>query len=549
MDKETFRKYGHEIVDWIADYLENVRQYPVRSTVSPGDIKSQLPSEPPAEGEDMALIWKDFQEIILPGMTHWQHPGWFAYFPANNSPASVLGELLTAGIGAQCMSWETSPAATELEEVVTDWLRQMIGLPEGMKGVIQDTASTATLVALLTAREVATGFSCNETGLYREKESSDIQVSSPGAGKEQEEGTERGLNRLREEIDIQKSRPAAGKEQGEGTERGLNRLREEIDIQKSRPAAGKEQGEGTGAGRTLRVYASREAHSSIEKGVKIAGYGRENLRYIDTDENYAMRPDRLREALQEDVQAGFKPACVIATIGTTSSTAIDPVPEIGLICREHDVWLHVDAAMAGTAAILEEKRDLLKGAGYIDSLVFNPHKWMLTNFDCSAYFVRNAEHLIKAMSINPEYLRTSRDAQVNNYRDWGIQLGRRFRALKLWFVIRQYGVNGLREVVRKHIGLARWFAERISEAVEFELMAPVSTSLVCFRWNDGNTSEVELDRINRLLLVKINESGDIYLTHTTLSGRFTIRLSIGQRTTGKEDVERAWEIIRTAVPS
>ncbi len=461
MDKETFRKYGHEFVDWIADYFDNVRKYPVRPNLKPGDIKSQLPDNPPMESQDMSVIWKDFQDIILPGMTHWQHPGWFAFFPANNSPASVLGEILTAGIGAQCMVWETSPAAAELEEVVVDWLRQMIGLPEGLKGVIQDTASTATLSALVTAREVATGFSCNEKGLL--------------------------------------------------------------------------QG--------LRVYASKEAHSSIEKGVKIAGYGRENLRYINTDENYAMRPDLLEKAIVDDIEAGYIPACVIATIGTTSSTAIDPLQEIGLLCRKYDIWLHVDAAMTGSAAILEENRGLIPGADKIDSFVFNPHKWLLTNFDCSVFFVRNPEHLIKTMSVNPEYLKTSRDTEVNNYRDWGIQLGRRFRALKLWFVIREYGVQGLREIIRNHIKWAHDFAGWIDSSEEFELLAPVSTNLVCFRWNNGKRDDEELEKINRLLLQKINEPGEVYLTHTTLSGNYAIRMSIGQRTTLKEDVERTWQII------
>ncbi|TVR68136.1 MAG: aminotransferase class V-fold PLP-dependent enzyme [Marinilabiliales bacterium] len=496
MDKDTFRKYGHEIVDWIADYFENVRHYPVRSEAGPGDIISKLPKEPPAGPEEMKTILKDFKEIILPGMTHWQHPGWFAYFPANNSPASVLGEMLTAGLGAQCMSWETSPAATELEEVVTDWLRQMTGLPEGMKGVIHDTASTATLTALLTAREVATGFTCNETGLY----------GFPGSREEQEAGT------------------------GKATRTGT----------------GNRSGEKTAAGPALRVYASAEAHSSIEKGVRMAGYGRKNLIYIEIDENYAMRPDKLEEAIQEDIERGFRPACVIATVGTTSSTAIDPVDEIGAVCKKHGIWLHVDAAMAGTAAILEEKRDLMKGAEYVDSLVFNPHKWMMTNFDCSAYFVRNPEHLIKTMSINPEYLKTGRDAQVNNYRDWGIQLGRRFRALKLWFVIRHYGVDGLKEIVRNHIRMAQWLGEQVRVSNHFELLAPISASLVCFRRNDGNSSEKELDRINRELLMRINETGEVFLTHTLLSGRYTIRLSVGQRTTTLADVERAWEIINQA---
>ena len=462
MDKETFRQYGYEFVDWIADYFDNVRNYPIRSSVNPGDIKSLLPGSPPPEGEDMATIWKDFQDIILPGITHWQHPGWFAFFPANNSPASVLGELLTAGIGAQCMVWETSPAAAELEERVLEWLRQMLGLPAGLSGVIQDTASTATLTALLTARETASGFSSNETGI-------------------------------------------AG---------------------------------------NMRVYTSAEAHSSIEKGVKIAGYGSKNLCYIPTGEDYAMLPDKLEQAIRDDLDAGKKPACVVATIGTTSSTAIDPLPEIGRICRKYRVWLHVDAAFTGTAAILEENSNLLKGAEYADSFVFNPHKWLLTNFDCSAYFVKEPELLIRTMTINPEYLKTASDEKVHNYRDWGIQLGRRFRALKLWFVIREYGVSGLKEIVRKHIRLAGLFAYRIKSSEEFELMAPVNTNLVCFRWNDGSRSEKELNILNKKLLSRINESGSVYLTHTILSGRYTIRMAVGQRTTEKEDIARAWEVIK-----
>ena len=465
MDKETFRRHGYEIVDWIADYFENVKQYPVRSNAGPGGIKSLLPAHPPETGENMPDILNDFRKIIIPGITHWQHPGWFAYFPANNSPASVLGEMLTAGLGAQCMSWETSPAATELEEIVTDWLRQMTGLPEEMKGVIQDTASTATLTALLTAREAATGFSFNEQGQDREKH------------------------------------------------------------------------------KALTVYASSEAHSSIEKGVKIAGFGRQNLRYIATDDNYAMKPDKLEEAVVKDIESGYKPACVIATIGTTSSTAIDPLPKIGKVCKKFGIWLHIDAAMAGSAAILEEKKHLFDGSQFFDSLVFNPHKWLLTNFDCSVYFVKNTELLVKAMSVNPEYLKTSKDDQVNNFRDWGIQLGRRFRALKLWFVIRSYGVDGLKQIIRNHISMANWFADRIKDSPNFELMAPVSLNLVCFRWNNGQLDNSELNRINKHLLSRINESGEVYLTHTLLSGRYTIRLSVGQRTTTRSDVERALAII------
>jgi len=464
VNNESFRDWGHKMIDWIADYFDKVENYPVKSRVEPGDIKKSLSDYPPEQGEEMEKIWQDFQDIILPGVTHWQHPGWFAYFPANNSPASVLGELLSAGLGVQGMVWETSPAAEELEEVVLDWLRQMLGLPQGLHGVIQDTASTATLVSLLTAREVATDFKSNEEGINEK----------------------------------------------------------------------------------LKVYASQETHSSIEKGMKIAGYGRKNLHQIPTDDNYALKPEALEKALKDDLNEGKQPACVVATIGTTSSTAIDPLPEIGEICRRYGVWLHVDAAFAGTAAILEEKQDLLEGAEYLDSFVFNPHKWMFTNFDCSAYFVKEPELLIKTLAINPEYLKTARDDQVNNYRDWGIQLGRRFRALKLWFVIRDYGVEGLQKLIKKHIELAEDFADWIQRQKDFELLAPLTTSLVCFRWNNNSHSEEELNKINREILEKINESEKIYLTHTSLRGKYTLRLVVGQRTTSAEEVKLAQNIIEQA---
>lgn len=375
MEKDDFRKFGREFVDWLAEYMESIEKYPVNSPVKPGEIKAKLPSNPPAAGEPMDRIFRDFQDIILPGITHWQHPGWFAYFPANNSPASVLAELLTAGMGVQGMVWQTSPAAAELEEVVLGWLRRMLVLPEGWSGVIQDTASTATLCALLTARERATGHEANVRGLKV----------------------------------------------------------------------------------PLTVYASTETHSSVEKGVKIAGYGKENLRVVPADEKFAMVPGALEKAVREDIRAGFRPACAVATVGTTSSGAIDPLAPIGRICREHGLWLHVDAAYAGTAAILPEKRWILDGVEGADSFVFNPHKWMLTNFDCSAYFVKDAAALVRTFEVHPEYLKTGVDAVVKNYRDWGIQLGRRFRALKLWFVIRDYGVEGIRAMVREHIRLARLF--------------------------------------------------------------------------------------------
>jgi len=459
-DKKLFRKFGYKFVDWVSDYLSDLENFPVRSQVQPGDIRGKLPQGPPNQGEAMERIFHDFKKIILPGITHWQHPSWFAYFPANNSPPSILAELLTAGIGAQCMIWQTSPAAAELEEVVLEWLRQMLGLPEGMAGVIQDTASTATLVALLTAREKATNFEANREGLKK----------------------------------------------------------------------------------PLVVYASEETHSSIEKGVKIAGYGRENLQSIPTDESFAMIPAALEDAIKEDKKKGLQPACVVATLGTTSSSAVDPLVPIGEICRRHGLWLHVDAAYAGTAAILPEKRWIIEGAENVDSFVFNPHKWMLTNFDCSAYFVKDPGALIRTFEIHPEYLKTGIDAQVKNFRDWGIPLGRRFRALKLWFVIRSYGVQGLQKIVGEHIRLAQLFKEWVEEHDAFELMAPVDFSLVCFRLNDGRGEEA-LDNLNKQFLESLNQTGKVFLTHTSLRGKYVLRMAIAARTTQERHVREAWELI------
>jgi len=464
VDNETFRRCGHEFVDWIADYLRDVESYPVVSRVKPGEVKSRLPGAPPEAAESMDRIFADFREVILPGISHWQHPGWHAYFPANNSPASVLAEMLTAGLGVQGMIWQTSPAASELEDLVLDWLRQLTGLPAGFAGTIQDTASTAALCALISAREKATGFESNERGFRR----------------------------------------------------------------------------------PLTVYASGEAHSSIEKGVKIAGYGRENLRLIKTDANFALIPAELEAAIAADKAAGLMPACVVATLGTTSSTAVDPLRAVGEIAARHGLWLHVDAAYAGTAAVCPENRWILDGAERMDSFVFNPHKWMLTNFDCSAYFVKDPGALVRSFEIHPEYLKTGVDPYVKNYRDWGIQLGRRFRALKLWFVIRSYGAEGLRAFVREHQRLAALFRGWVEAAPDFELLAPVPFGLVCFRWNDGRRSDEELDGINKALLEKVNASGKVFLTHTVLRGRFTIRMVVGQRTTEERHVRTAWEVILSA---
>lgn len=462
MDKESFRRHGYQFVDWVVDYFTKLEELPVKSLLNPGDIRNKLPNKPPVQGESMETVFQDFRDIVLPGITHWQHPSWFAYFPANNSPPSILAEFLTAGMGAQCMVWQTSPAAAELEEVVLDWLRQMLGLPEAMTGVIQDTASTSTLVALLCARERVTDFTANLKG-----------IRNP-----------------------------------------------------------------------LTVFGSEEAHSSIEKGVKIAGYGIENLRHVATDDKFAMIPEKLEEAILADKNKGFQPACVVGTVGTTSSTAVDPLAKIGEICQRHDVWFHVDAAFSGTAAILPEKKWMLKGVEYVDSFVFNPHKWMLTNFDCSAYFVKDEEALIRTFEIHPEYLKTGVDAEVKNYRDWGIQLGRRFRALKLWFVIRSYGVEGLQRIVREHIRLAEMVKEWVEQDDRFELMAPVPVSLVCFRLNDGR-NEDRLNELNREFLERLNRTGKLLMTHTSLRGKYVLRMAIAGRLTAERHVLEAWSLIQS----
>lgn len=469
MSPDDFRRYAHELVDWMADYLADASAYRVVPDVAPGDIAGALPRHPPEAGEAFDAILADFHRLIVPGMTHWNHPGWFAYFPGNNSPPSILAEMLTATLGAQCMSWQTSPAATELEQVTMEWLRGMIGLSEDFTGAIQDTASTSTLVALLSARERATAHAWGAQG----------------------------------------------------------------------PAAGEPR---------LAVYASAEAHSSVAKGVRLAGYGSEMLRAMPVDAAFALRPDALEAAIAADIAAGIRPACVVATIGTTSSTAVDPVRAVGEICRRHGVWLHVDAAYAGSAAILPECRRHFDGVELADSFVFNPHKWLLTNFDCSAYFVRDMPTLLRTFGAAPEYLRTAHDERVVNYRDWGIQLGRRFRALKLWFVIRSYGVEGLRRLLRDHIALAQEFRSWVEAEPGFEVMAPSPFGLVCFRSRPAGFEEgPALDAHNRALLARVNGHGTAYLTHTSLGGRFAIRLVVGQWRTTRADVAAAWGLIRTAI--
>jgi len=464
MTPGEFRKYAHELVDWMASYMENIEKYPVKSQVKPGEIFSKIPDVPPLNPEPFSDLMKDFDEIIMPGITHWQSPNFFAYFPANTSPPSILAEMIISTVSAQCMIWETSPAATELEEKMMIWLRDLIGLPPGFEGVIQDTASTSTLAAILCAREKATGFRINDEG-----------ANLAGA---------------------------------------------------------------------LRIYCSEQTHSSIEKAVKISGIGRKNLIKIPVKEDFSMDPLQLREAIRNDITRGFIPCCVIATIGTTGTTAVDPLRALGEICSENDIWLHVDAAMGGTALILPEFKWMLDGREYIDSFVFNPHKWMFTNFDCSAYFVKHPEFLIKTFEILPEYLKTRTRGQVNDYRDWGIPLGRRFRALKLWSVIRIYGVEGLREKIRYHIWLAARLAELIAHEKDFEILAPVTINVVCFRYRPPGFNDEELNKINESINHRLNDSGKIYLTHTIIKGKYALRMVTGQTNVTLEHVEKAWELIR-----
>ncbi len=464
MNTSEFRNHAHELADWMADYLEHVGEYPVTPQVSPGDIKKQLPSAAPEHPESFESIFGDFRSVIVPGMTHWQHPGFLAYFPANNSEPSILAEMLTATLGAQCMLWLTSPAAEELEERMMEWLQDMLGLPTEFTGVIQDTASSSTLVAILTAREHRTGFEINRRGF-------------------------------------------------------------------------------TLADR-FRVYTSTQGHSSIDKDVKIAGVGIENLVKVEVDEEYAMIPSRLEEAIQNDFNQGFVPLCVVSTIGTTSSTAVDPIEEIGRICRRYNVWHHVDASYAGSALILPEMRWMSKGVDLADSFVFNPHKWLFTNFDCSAYFVKDKQALIDTFSILPEYLKTPEDKKVNNYRDWGIPLGRRFRALKLWFVIRTYGISGLQEKIRSHIQFGQWLKEEVRDSQGVELMAPAPLNLVCFRFSPCSmTSEVEVDLVNAKILNHLNKSGNVFLTQTKLNEKVVLRFVAGQTHTRFEDVQEGWRKI------
>ena len=462
---EEFRQYGHQFVDWMSDYYSSIDDYPVKSKVRPGDIFHQIPDEAPEQSESIQEIFDDFKRIILPGITHWQSPKWFAYFQANSSYPSVLAEMLTATLATQCMIWDTSPAATELEEKMMIWLRKIMGLPEHFEGVIQDTASTATLCAFLSAREKASSFSINSKGFLGDE--------------------------------------------------------------------------------NFRIYCSKETHSSIDKAVRIAGLGDKSLVRIEVDEKLALKPELLDHTIRQDLQSGKKPLCVVATIGTTGTMAIDPLKEIARVCQKYHIWLHVDAAYAGSAMVLPEFRWMIEGLEYADSYVFNPHKWLFTNFDCSAYYVRDKDTLVRTFAIMPEYLKTGVDERVNNYRDWGIQLGRRFRALKIWFVLRNFGTAEIRNRIRKHINMAQELTAVIRKDPGFEIVLTNPLNMICFRFHPENIDDIEtLNNLNQKIMKEVNASGETFLTHTKVNGIFVIRLVAGQTYLEKKHLDDAWNLIR-----
>ncbi|HKP81636.1 MAG TPA: pyridoxal-dependent decarboxylase [Pyrinomonadaceae bacterium] len=464
MSKEDFRRLGHELIDWIADYFEHIDERPVLAAIEPGDLKTKLPSVPPAEGEPMEQIIADLDRLIAPALTHWSHPSFFAYFATSTSAPGILGELLTAAFDNKAMLWRTSPASTELEEVVLDWLRQMMGLDPGMQGIIYDTASVSSLHAIAAARE----------------------------------GVEK---RIREE--------------------GMSG-RPDLPL--------------------LRVYVSEQSHSSIEKAVITLGLGQRGLRKIPTDSEFRMDVGALADAINEDKRNGYLPFCIVATVGTTSTSSIDPVPEIIPIGEEHAMWLHVDAAYAGSAAIVPELQHILAGCERADSIVTNPHKWLFTPFDLSVLYCRHMDLLKRAFSLVPEYLRTPEQEKVRSGSDYGIQLGRRFRALKLWMVMRYFGHEGLAARIREHCRLARLFATWVEESPDWELMAPLNLALVCFRARPGSHRE-RLDELNEQIMHQVNASGRALLSHTRLNDKLTLRLSIGNIRTTEQHVRQVWELL------
>jgi glutamate/tyrosine decarboxylase-like PLP-dependent enzyme len=464
---EEFRAQGHAIVDWIADYRRDVGSRAVMATSAPGEIRRALPEHPPDQPEAFADIIADLDRVIMPGITNWQHPSFFGYFPSNGLLSSVLGDLVSTGLGVIGLSWQASPAVTELEEIVCDWMRQVLGLSRAWSGVIHDTASTNTLVALICARERASDFALTRGGLQGE--------NSP-----------------------------------------------------------------------LIVYASAHAHSSVDKAALLAGFGRDNVRLVPCDEQNAMRAGDLAALIEADVRAGNVPCAIVATTGTTTATAIDPIAAIAAIAKRFDIWLHVDAAMAGSAMILPECRWMWEGVEGADSLVVNAHKWLGAAFDCSLYFVRDPEHLVRVMSTNPSYLRSSADGEVKNFRDWGLPLGRRFRALKLWCLIREQGIAALQARLRRDLENARWFESQVSAAAEWRVLAPVPLQTICVRHEPAGLSGEALDAHTQRWADRVNRGGAAYVTPAILDGRWMVRVSIGGEQTERAHVEALWREMRRA---
>jgi aromatic-L-amino-acid decarboxylase len=470
MTPDEFRKAGHELVDWIADYRERVQrgEFPVMARTAPGGLRDALPRHPPERGESFDAIRADLDALILPACTHWQDPRFHGYFPSNGLPAAVLGDFVSTGLGQLGLNWQSSPALTELEEVCLDWWRQMLGLSERWSGVIQDTASTATFVALVCARERASNHGATRGGLQ-------------------------------------------------------------------------------GQQRPLVIYSSREAHSSVEKAALLAGFGRQNLRMIPVDADFGMRPDALAAAIRDDRAAGREPCAIVATCGSTATTAFDPLPEIAQIARAEELWLHVDAAMAGSAMIVPECRGLWNGIEGADSLVANPHKWLGVSMDCSTYFVRDAQFLVRVMSTSPSYLQTAADGQVKNYRDWGVPLGRRMRALKLWFVIRDQGVAGLQARIRRDLAYARWLAAEVRRTPHWKILAPVQLQTLVVRHEPPGLDADAIDTHTRAWAQAINDSGEACLTPATIEGRWAVRVSLGNANTERAHVEDLWRLMRRMV--
>ncbi|MDU9404926.1 DOPA decarboxylase [Pseudomonas sp. zfem004] len=468
MTPEQFRQHGRQLIDLIADYRQTVAERPVMAQVEPGYLKAALPASAPQQAEPFTAILKDVDQLLMPGLSHWQHPDFYGYFPSNGTLSSVLGDFLSTGLGVLGLSWQSSPALSELEETTLDWLRQLLGLSSQWSGVIQDTASTSTLVALICARERATDHAQVRGGLQAQA-------------------------------------------------------------------------------KPLIVYVSAHAHSSVDKAALLAGFGRDNIRLIATDEQFAMRPEALREAIAQDIAAGNQPCAVVATTGTTTTTALDPLRPIGEIVQAQGLWLHVDSAMAGSAMILPECRWMWDGIELADSVVVNAHKWLGVAFDCSIYYVRDPQHLIRVMSTNPSYLQSAVDGEVKNLRDWGIPLGRRFRALKLWFMLRSEGVEALQQRLRRDLDNARWLAEQVEASDEWELLAPVQLQALCIRHCPAGLEGDALDAHTRGWADRLNASGDAYVTPATLNGRWMVRVSVGALPTEREHVQRLWQRLQAIV--